>query len=29
MSKLGLNSVLELVRYAVKIGLIDPDRWKN
>lgn len=29
MNKLGLHSILELVRYAVKIGLIDTDRWKN
>jgi DNA-binding NarL/FixJ family response regulator len=29
MNKLGLHSTLELVRYAVKIGLIDPERWKN
>jgi len=28
MNKLGLRSPLELVRYAVKVGLIDIDRWK-
>jgi DNA-binding NarL/FixJ family response regulator len=28
MEKLELHSSIELIRYAVKIGLIDPDRWK-
>ena len=28
MRKLGLHSSIELVRYAVKIGLIDTDLWK-
>ena len=28
MSKLDLHSILELVRYAVKLGLIDVDLWK-
>jgi len=28
MRKLGLHSGIELVRYAVKIGLIDTDLWK-
>ena len=28
MRKLGLHSTLELVRYAVKIGLIDINNWK-
>lgn len=27
MKKLGLHNRLELVRYAVKIGLIDTDKW--
>lgn len=29
MKKLSINSQLELVRYAVKVGLIDVDRWKG
>lgn len=29
MSKLELNSVVELVRYAARLGLIDIDRWKE
>ncbi|MBW1840955.1 MAG: response regulator transcription factor [Deltaproteobacteria bacterium] len=29
MSKLGLHSTMELVRYAAKIGLIDVDLWKE
>lgn len=29
MEKLDFHSTLELVRYAVKIGLIDPELWKG
>jgi DNA-binding NarL/FixJ family response regulator len=29
MDKLDLHSTLELIRYAVRIGLIDPDLWKK
>jgi DNA-binding NarL/FixJ family response regulator len=29
MEKLDLHSTLDLIRYAVKIGLIDPDLWKE
>ena len=29
MRKLDLHSVVELVRYAAKFGLIDVDHWKN
>ncbi|MBA4392805.1 MAG: DNA-binding response regulator [Desulfobacca sp.] len=29
MEKLDLHSTLDLIRYAVKIGLIDPDLWKS
>jgi hypothetical protein len=29
MKKLSLNSTVELVRYAVKFGLIDVDDWKS
>ena len=29
MSKLGLHSTMELVRYAAKLGLIDVDLWKE
>jgi DNA-binding NarL/FixJ family response regulator len=29
MEKLDLHSTLDLIRYAVKIGLIDPDLWKG
>jgi DNA-binding NarL/FixJ family response regulator len=29
MNKLGLNSSIELARYAARIGLIDIDRWKS
>lgn len=29
MSKLGLHSTLELVRYAARLGLIDLDLWKE
>ncbi len=29
MSKLGLHSTIELVRYAAKLGLIDVDLWKE
>ena len=29
MRKLGLHSIIELVRYAAKIGLIDTDLWKG
>ncbi|HMK66833.1 MAG TPA: response regulator transcription factor [Thermodesulfobacteriota bacterium] len=28
MEKLGLHSSMELIRYAVRIGLVDPDHWK-
>ncbi len=27
--KLGLQGTVELIRYAVKLGLIDVDSWKN
>jgi len=29
MHKLGLHNIIELVRYATKLGLIDVDLWKN
>jgi DNA-binding NarL/FixJ family response regulator len=29
MTKLGLHSTLELVRYAARLGLIDVDHWKS
>jgi len=29
MNKLGLHSTLELVRYAVRLGLVDVDLWKE
>lgn len=29
MKKLGMHSKMELVRYAVKLGLIDVDQWKE
>ena len=29
MDKLDLHSTLELIRYAVRLGLIDPDLWKK
>ena len=29
MSKLSLHSTIEVIRYAVKLGLIDVDIWKN
>jgi DNA-binding NarL/FixJ family response regulator len=29
MSKLGLHSTLELVRYAARLGLVDVDLWKE
>jgi len=29
MDKLDLHSTLELIRYAVRLGLIDPDLWKR
>jgi DNA-binding NarL/FixJ family response regulator len=29
MSKLGLHSTVELIRYAAKLGLIDVDLWKE
>jgi DNA-binding NarL/FixJ family response regulator len=29
MSKLGLHSTIELVRYAARLGLIDVDLWKE
>ncbi len=29
MKKLSLNNILELVRYAAKLGLIDVDQWKD
>lgn len=29
MSKLGLHSTMELVRYAARLGLIDVDLWKE
>ena len=29
MNKLGLHSIIELVRYAAKLGLIDVDLWKE
>ena len=29
MNKLNLHSTMELVRYAVRLGLIDVDLWKG
>jgi DNA-binding NarL/FixJ family response regulator len=29
MDKLDLHSTLDLIRYAVRLGLIDPDDWKR
>ncbi|MBI5585567.1 MAG: response regulator transcription factor [Deltaproteobacteria bacterium] len=29
MEKLNLHSTLELIRYAVRLGLVDPDLWKG
>ena len=29
MDKLDLHSTLDLIRYAVRLGLIDPDLWKR
>ncbi|MBW2309245.1 MAG: response regulator transcription factor [Deltaproteobacteria bacterium] len=29
MRKLGVNDVLGMVKYAVKIGLVDPDLWED
>lgn len=29
MRKLNLHSAVELIRYAVRIGIIDPDTWKG
>lgn len=29
MEKLDLHSTLDLIRYAVRLGLIDPERWKD
>ncbi len=29
MSKLGLHSITDIIRYAVKLGLIDIDLWKK
>lgn len=29
MKKLHLKNLVEMVRYALRIGLIDPDMWKN
>jgi len=29
MNKLGLHSITDIIRYAVKLGLIDIDLWKN
>jgi len=29
MAKLNLHSTLDLVRYAVKLGIIDVERWKG
>jgi DNA-binding CsgD family transcriptional regulator len=29
MKKLGLQSTVELVRYAAKLGLIDLDTWAS
>jgi DNA-binding NarL/FixJ family response regulator len=29
MDKLDLHSTLDLIRYAVRLGLIDPDLWKK
>lgn len=29
MNKLGLHSTLELVRYAVRYGLVDTEKWKE
>lgn len=28
-NKLGLHNFMDMVRYAVKLGLIDPDLWKS
>ena len=29
MNKLGLHNIIELIRYAAKLGLIDVDLWKE
>jgi len=29
MNKLGIHDRLELLKYAVKIGIVDPDLWKD
>jgi DNA-binding NarL/FixJ family response regulator len=29
MNKLGLHNIIELIRYAARIGLIDVDLWKE
>lgn len=29
MSKLGVHSTLELIRYAIRLGLVDVDLWKE
>ena len=29
MNKLGMNSMVDLIRYATRIGLIDLDSWKS
>jgi hypothetical protein len=29
MNKLGLHGSVELVRYAVRLGLVDVDLWKE
>ena len=28
MKKLGINNAVELVKYAIKIGIVDPDLWE-
>jgi two-component system response regulator NreC len=29
MKKLGVRDLVSMVKYAVKIGIIDPDLWKE
>jgi two-component system response regulator NreC len=29
MKKLGMNNLLDLVKYAIKIGIIDPELWES
>jgi len=29
MNKLGLRDIVSMVKYAIKIGIVDPETWED